>query len=80
MPEPSANIRNIAREALLGQYSGTVSKLLAHPETTGSPQWNYRISTYQPHAYVEPHVRQAIYNTDLTHQMFIVVTSPERDE
>lgn len=83
MPEPAASIRNIAevaREALPGHCSGTFSRLLPHPETTGSPQWNYRISTYQPHAYVEPHVRQAIYNADLTDQLFIDVTSPERGE
>lgn len=83
MPEPAArtgNVTEVAWEALPGQCGGTVFKLLAHPETTGSPQWNYRISTYQPHTYVEPHVRQAIYNTDLTHQVCIVVTSPERDE
>ena len=121
MSEPAASIRNIAEvawEELPGHHGGAFSKLLVHPETTGSRQLDHRISAYQPRAYVEPHlhkqqeqvyhvldgeglmeidtirrvvrrhdvifippgVRHAIYNTGLTDLVFIVVTSPVRDE
>ena len=114
-------IRNIAEvdwEDLAGHFGGAFSKFLVHPETTGSQHIDYRISCYQPRAYVEPHehqvqeqvyhvlegeglmeiagerrvvrrhdvifippkVRHAIYNTGLTDLVFIVATTPVRDE
>ena len=49
-------IRNITEEPwqqFPGHYGGALSKALVHPDTTGSRQIDYRISTYQPMAYVE---------------------------
>ncbi|AXS42409.1 cupin domain-containing protein [Breoghania sp. L-A4] len=56
-----ASIRNIAEEPwqqFPGHFGGALSKALVHPETTGSRQLDYRISTYQPMAYVENHVHK----------------------
>src|SRR6267378_4843082 len=41
-----------------GHFGGALSKPLVRPETAGSRLVDYRISTYQPMAYVEPHVHQ----------------------
>lgn len=61
-------IRNIAEEPwqqFPGHFGGALSKALVHPETTGSRQIDYRISTYQPMAYVERHrhkVQEQVYH------------------
>ena len=54
-------IRNITEERwqqFLGYYGGALSKALVHPDTTGSRQIDYWISTYQPMAYVELHTHK----------------------
>jgi mannose-6-phosphate isomerase-like protein (cupin superfamily) len=61
MSEYKTVIRNIAEEPwrqFPAHHGGALSKALAHPETTGSRQIDYRISTYQPMAYVERHVHK----------------------
>ena len=63
-----ASIRNIAEEPwqeFPAHYGGALSKALVRPETVGSRQIDYRISTYQPMAYVERHthkVQEQIYH------------------
>ena len=63
-----AVIRNIAEvpwDELPGHFGGALSKLLVHPETTGSRHVDHRISTYQPKAYVAPHthkVQEQVYH------------------
>lgn len=55
------SVRNIAEEPwrqFPGHFGGALSKALVHPETTGSRLVDYRISTYQPMAYVERHVHK----------------------
>ena len=55
------SIRNIAEEPwqqFPGHFGGALSKALVRPETVGSRQIDYRISTYQPMAYVERHVHK----------------------
>ncbi len=55
------SVRNIAEEPwrqFSGHFGGALSKALVHPETTGSRLVDYRISTYQPMAYVERHVHK----------------------
>ena len=45
--------------------SGAISKMLVRPETAGSKLIDFRISTYQPMAHVEPHthkVQEQIYH------------------
>jgi mannose-6-phosphate isomerase-like protein (cupin superfamily) len=39
-------------------YGSALSKALVHPDTVGSRQIDYRISTYQPMAYVKRHVHK----------------------
>ncbi|WP_417670412.1 cupin domain-containing protein [Roseibium sp.] len=56
-----AVVRNIAEEPwqqFPGHFGSALSKALVHPDTTGSKQLDYRISTYQPMAYVERHVHK----------------------
>lgn len=56
-----AVIRNIAEEPwqqFPGHFGGALSKALVHPDTTGSNLMDYRISTYEPMAYVEEHVHK----------------------
>ena len=61
-------IRNIAEvpwDELPGHHGGALSKLLVHPQTTGSRHVDHRISTYQPKAYVAPHthkVQEQVYH------------------
>lgn len=68
MPDPVASIRNIAEvpwEELPGHHGGAFSKLLVHPDSTGSRQIDHRISAYQPRAYVELHshkVQEQVYH------------------
>jgi len=68
MAEYRSSIRNMAEEPwqqFPAHYGGALSKALVHPETTGSRQIDYRISTYQPMAYVEEHahkVQEQVYH------------------
>lgn len=67
-PKRESVIRNIAEvdwEDLPGHFGGAFSKFLVHPETTGSQHIDYRISCYQPRAYVESHahkVQEQVYH------------------
>jgi mannose-6-phosphate isomerase-like protein (cupin superfamily) len=67
-PQRHALIRNIAEvpwDELPGHFGGALSKLLVHPETTGSRHVDHRISTYQPKAYVAPHthkIQEQVYH------------------
>ncbi|MBW3097232.1 cupin domain-containing protein [Pseudohoeflea coraliihabitans] len=57
--ERKSVIRNIAEvpwKEFPAHHGSALSKPLVHPTTTGSHQLDYRISTYQPMAYVERHV------------------------
>jgi len=62
------SIRNIAEEVwqqFPGHFGGALSKALVHPDTLGSRQLDYRISTYAPMAYVARHahkVQEQIYH------------------
>jgi quercetin dioxygenase-like cupin family protein len=66
--EPKAVIRNVVEEPwqqFPGHFGGALSKALVRPETAGSKLVDYRISTYQPMAYVEMHshkVQEQIYH------------------
>lgn len=57
-----ASVRNIAEEPwqeFPDHFGGALSKALVHPDTTGSRQLDYRISTYAPMAYVKKHQHKA---------------------
>ncbi len=59
--ERKSCIRNIAEEPwqqFPGHFGSALSKALVAPDTTGSQLMDYRISTYQPMAYVERHVHK----------------------
>ncbi len=62
------SIRNISEEPwqeFPAHYGGALSKALVRPETVGSRKIDYRISTYQPMAYVEKHahkVQEQVYH------------------
>jgi quercetin dioxygenase-like cupin family protein len=62
------SIRNIVEEPwqqFPGHFGGALSKALVRPENVGSRLVDYRISTYQPMAYVERHahkVQEQIYH------------------
>jgi mannose-6-phosphate isomerase-like protein (cupin superfamily) len=46
-------------------YGGAFSKMLVRPEPCGSQNLDYRISVYQPRAYVAPHrhrIQEQIYH------------------
>ena len=64
----SASIRNMVEEPwqqFPGHFGGALSKALVRPENLGSRLVDYRISTYQPMAYVERHahkVQEQIYH------------------
>ena len=64
----TASIRNIVEEPwqqFPGHFGGALSKALVRPENVGSRHVDYRISTYQPMAYVETHthkVQEQIYH------------------
>jgi mannose-6-phosphate isomerase-like protein (cupin superfamily) len=52
-------------EDLPGHFGGAYSKFLVRPEVSGSKRIDYRISTYQPKAYVETHshrIQEQIYH------------------
>ena len=63
-----ALIRNVVEtpwQQYPGHFGGALSKALVRPETAGSRLVDYRISTYQPMAYVETHthkVQEQIYH------------------
>jgi len=63
-----ASIRNVVEtpwKQYPGHFGGALSKPLVRPETAGSRLVDYRISTYQPMAYVETHshkVQEQIYH------------------
>ena len=62
------SIRNVVEEPwqqFPGHFGGALSKALVRPENLGSRLVDYRISTYQPMAYVERHahkVQEQIYH------------------
>ena len=59
--EYKTTVREIAEEPwqqFPGHFGSALSKALVHPETTSSRLIDYRISTYQPMAYVERHVHE----------------------
>jgi mannose-6-phosphate isomerase-like protein (cupin superfamily) len=59
--ERRASIRNMAEvtwDELPGHHGGALSKLLVHPDTTGSRQLDHRISCYAPKACVARHVHK----------------------
>ncbi|WP_068118758.1 cupin domain-containing protein [Tropicimonas marinistellae] len=61
MPERKSVIRNMAEEPWQqypGHFGSALSKALVAPNTVGSKLVDYRISTYQPMAYVERHVHK----------------------
>ena len=66
--KPIACIRNVVEtpwQQYPGHFGGALSKALVRPETAGSKLVDYRISTYQPMAYVEVHkhkVQEQIYH------------------
>lgn len=66
--KPAALIRNVVEtpwQQFPGHFGGALSKALVRPETAGSRLVDYRISTYQPMAYVETHthkVQEQIYH------------------
>src|SRR2546429_8258960 len=54
----SASIRNVVEtpwQQYPGHFGGALSKPLVRPESNGARLVGYRISTYQPVAYVETH-------------------------
>ena len=63
-----ASVRNIAEEPwqeFPNHFGSALSKALVHPDTTGSRQLDYRISTYAPMAYVAKHqhkVQEQVYH------------------
>jgi len=66
--KPTVLVRNIAEvpwEQFPGHFGGALSKPLVRPETAGSRLIDYRISTYQPMAYVVLHthkVQEQVYH------------------
>src|SRR5947209_9822751 len=67
-PPYRPSIRNVVEtpwQQYPGHFGGALSKPLVRPETAGSRLVDYRISTYQPMAYVETHthaVQEQIYH------------------
>lgn len=58
---PTAVVRNIAEVMWVnppGHSPGAISKMLVRPENVGSRLIDFRLSTYQPMSFVEPHVHQ----------------------
>lgn len=68
MSKRQAVIRNIAEvpwRQFPNHFGGALSKPLVMPETTGSLHLDYRISMYQPMAYVEAHsheIQEQVYH------------------
>jgi mannose-6-phosphate isomerase-like protein (cupin superfamily) len=65
---PGALVRNIAEvpwQQFPGHFGGALSKPLVRPETAASRLMDYRISCYQPMAYVQLHahkVQEQVYH------------------
>ena len=58
---PEAFVRNMAEipwQEYPGHFGGALSKALVRPETCGSRRVDFRISCYQPMAYVQEHVHR----------------------
>lgn len=58
------NVVSVPWQQFPGQFGGALSKPLVRPETAESCLIDYRISTYQPMAYVETHthkVQEQVY-------------------
>lgn len=53
-----ANIAEIAWQEFPGHFGGALSKALVRPENTAAKRVDFRISCYQPMAYVQEHVHQ----------------------
>jgi mannose-6-phosphate isomerase-like protein (cupin superfamily) len=52
-------------DELPGHFGGAYSKLLVRPESCGSKNLDYRVSVYQPRAYVEIHshrIQEQVYH------------------
>ncbi len=66
MAKPSIrNITEIMWQEMPDHFGGALSKWLVHPESGGSSLLDYRISTYQPKAYVKTHshrVQEQVYH------------------
>src|SRR5581483_169934 len=66
--EPKATIRAAASvmwDEMPAHIGGAYSKLLVRPESCGSRSIDYRVSVYQPRAYVEPHrhrIQEQVYH------------------
>ena len=66
--KPTALIRNVVEvpwQEFPGHFGGALSKALVRPETAGSRLIDYRISRYQPMAYVALHahkVQEQVYH------------------
>src|SRR5262252_9867627 len=66
--KPQVLIRNIAEvpwRQFAGHFGGALSKPLVMPQTAGSRHLDYRISMYQPMAYVELHgheIQEQVYH------------------
>lgn len=66
--KPRAVIRPAASvmwDELPGHFGGAFSKLLVRPESCGAMKLDYRISVYQPRAYVEVHshrIQEQVYH------------------
>ena len=59
------NIAEVAWKEYPNHFGGALSKPLATPETTGARHLDYRISMYQPMAYVAKHkhkVQEQVYH------------------
>lgn len=59
------NIAEVPWNEFPGHFGGALSKPLVRPETAGSRLIDYRISTYQPMAYVAVHthrVQEQVYH------------------
>jgi mannose-6-phosphate isomerase-like protein (cupin superfamily) len=52
------NIAEVPWNELPGHHGGALSKLLVHPESVGSLHIDHRISSYQPKAFVAPHIHK----------------------
>ena len=52
------HISDISWQEYPGHFGGALSKALVRPETCGSRRIDFRISSYQPMAYVAEHVHQ----------------------
>lgn len=69
---PSGPAKGVIRESASVMWSelpahigGAYSKLLVRPESCGSKSIDYRVSVYQPRAYVEPHrhrIQEQVYH------------------